>query len=152
MVQMNDSANWGQGNRSDNAVPKSVRLDDPHWKLERLDAIQRQLLTGLAAVGELYRLQDVWSAYSRSLRYARPDASGRITAAELLAELKPCALSGNRDDVLEFGNALRLLKGLRAEIEAAAAVFGMTNPDGDALKGTVALRIGRHHAAASSAA
>ena len=120
MVEMNDRDNQGQGNRSDNAFHKPVRLGESHWKLERLDAIQRQLLTALTAVGELYRLQDVWSTYSKLLRYARPDAPDRITAAELLVELKPCALSGNRDDVLEFGNALRLLKGLRAEIEAAA--------------------------------
>ncbi len=119
MVQMQDSHNRGQGNRCDNAVTKSVRLGDAHWKLERLDAIQRQLLTGLAAVGELYRLQAVWTTYSRLLRHERPDALERITVAELLAELKPCAQAGNTDHVLEFANALRLLKGLRAEIEAA---------------------------------
>jgi hypothetical protein len=117
MVEMNDRDNRGQGN-SYEAVTHSVRAGDPHWKLERLDAIHRQLLTGLAAVGELYRLQDVWTTYSGLVRHQRPDAPHRITAAELLAELKPCATTGNRDDVLEFANALRLLKGLRAEIDA----------------------------------
>jgi hypothetical protein len=119
MVEMKDCDNRGQGNRPDHGVPKSVRLDDTLWKLERLDAIQRQLLTGLAAVGELYRLQDVWSTYSKWMRYARPDGSDRISASELLLELKPGAPTGSRDDVLEFGNALRLLKGLRAEVEAS---------------------------------
>jgi hypothetical protein len=119
VVEMKGSDNRGQGSRSDKTVTKTVRSGDPHWKLERLDAIHRQLLTGLAAVGELYRMQDVWTTYSRLLRHEQPDASYRITAAELLAELKPCAPAGNRDDVLEFGDALRLLKGLRAEIEAA---------------------------------
>jgi hypothetical protein len=119
MVDMKDSDNRGQGNRSDKPVSQLARLGDLPWKLERLDAIHRQVLTGLAAVGELYRLQDVWTTYSGLLRHERPDTPGRITAAELLAELKPCALAGNRDDVWEFANALRLLKGLRAEIEAA---------------------------------
>jgi hypothetical protein len=119
MVEMNDCDNRGQGTHCDKSVSKTARLTDSHWKLERLDAIQKQLLNGLAAMGELYRLQDVWTAYSALLRHERPDGSSRVTAAELLAELKPCAPTGNRDDVLEFGNALRLLKGLRAEIEAA---------------------------------
>jgi len=119
VVEMKDSDNRGQGSRSDKAVTKTVRLGDLHWKLERLDAIHRQLLTGLAAVGELYRLQDVWTTYSGLLRHQQPHASDRITAAELVAELKPCAPPGNRDDVLEFGDALRFLKGLRAEIEAS---------------------------------
>lgn len=119
MIEMKEGDNRGQGTRSDNAVTKSVRWSDLHWKLERLDAIHRQLLTGLAAVGELYRLQDVWTTYSGLLRHERPDALDRISAAELLAELKPSAPTGNRDDVLEFGNALRLLKALRTEIEAA---------------------------------
>ena len=119
MVEMKDRDNRGQGNPYDRAVTNSVRSCDLHWKLERLEAIHRQLLTGLAAVGEVYRLQDVWTTYSGLLRHERPDATHPITAAELLAELKPCATSGNRDDVLEFANALRLLKGLRAEIEAA---------------------------------
>jgi hypothetical protein len=119
MVEMKDGDNRGQGSRSDNAVTKSVRWSDLHWRLERLDAIHRQLLTGLAAVGEIYRLQDVWTTYSGLLRHERPDAPERISAAELLAELKPSAPTGNRDDVLEFGHALRLLKGLRTEIEAA---------------------------------
>ena len=118
MVEMKDRDNRGQGNPYDKAVTNSVRSGEMHWKLERLDAIHRQLLTGLAAVGELYRLQDVWTTYSGLLRHERSDAQHRITAAELLAELKPCATTGNRDDVLEFANALRLLKGLRAEIEA----------------------------------
>jgi hypothetical protein len=119
MVEMKDAGNRGQCSRLDQAVTKTVQLADSHWKLERLDAIQKQVLSGLAAVGELYRLQDVWRTYSGLLRHEQPDALYRITAAELLAELKPCAPAGNRDDVLEFGNALRLLKGLRAEIEAA---------------------------------
>ena len=119
MVEMKDSDNRGQGNPYDKAVSNSVRSGELHWKLERLDGIHRQLLTGLAAVGEIYRLQDVWTTYSGLLRHERPDAAHRITAAELLAELKPCATTGNRDDVLDFANALRLLKGLRAEIEAA---------------------------------
>jgi hypothetical protein len=119
MVEMKDSDNRGQGNPYEKTVTNSVRSGDLHWKLERLDGIHKQLLTGLAAVGELYRLQDVWTTYSGLLRHERPDAPHRITAAELLAELKPCATNGNRDDVLEFANALRLLKGLRAEIEAA---------------------------------
>ena len=42
MVEMNDSDNRGQGSRSDNAVPKSVRLNDAHRKLERIEAIHRQ--------------------------------------------------------------------------------------------------------------
>jgi hypothetical protein len=119
MVEMKDGDDRGQGNHYDKAVTKTGQLADPRWKIERLDAIQKQLLTGLAALGELYRLQDVWATYSRLVRHERPDASVRITAAELLAELKPFAPAGNRDDVLEFGNALRLLKGLRAEVEAA---------------------------------
>jgi hypothetical protein len=119
MVETKDRDNRGQGNPYDKAVTNSVRSGELHWKLERLDALHRQLLTGLAAVGELYRLQDVWTTYSGLLRHERSDALHRITAAELLAELKPCATTGNRDDVLEFANALRLLKGLRAEIEAA---------------------------------
>jgi len=119
MVEMKDSGNRGQGNPYEKTVTNSVRSGDLHWKLERLDGIHKQLLTGLAAVGELYRLQDVWTTYSGLLRHERPDALHRITAAELLAELKPCATNGNRDDVLDFANALRLLKGLRAEIEAA---------------------------------
>ena len=119
MVEMKDSDNRGQGNPYEKAATHSVRSGDLHWKLERLDGIHKQLLTGLAAVGELYRLQDVWTTYSGLLRHERPDALHRISTAELLAELKPCASHGNRDDVLEFANALRLLKGLRAEIEAA---------------------------------
>jgi len=119
MAEMKDSDNRGQGNRSDTAVTRTVRSGDLHWKLERLDAVQKQLLIGVAAMGELYRLQGVWATYSGLLRHEQPGASGRITAAELLAELKPCAPAGNRDDVLEFAHALRLLKGLRAEIEAA---------------------------------
>ena len=119
MVEMKDGSNRGQCGRLDPPVTKTVQLTDSHWKLERLDAIQRQVLSGLAAVGELYRLQDVWRTYAVLLRHEQPDALDRITAAELLAELKPSAPGGNRDDVLEFGNALRLLKGLRAEIEAA---------------------------------
>jgi hypothetical protein len=117
MIELKDGDDRGQGNH--HAVTKTVHLADPVWKLERLDAIQKQLLTGLAALGELYRLQDVWAAYSRLVRHEKPDASVRITAAELLAELKPCTLAGTRDDVLEFGNALRFLKGLRSEVEAA---------------------------------
>ena len=119
MVEMNDCDNRGQSTHCEKTVTKTACLTDSHWKLERLDAIQKQLLNGLAAMGELYRLQDVWAAYAGLLRHERLDASRRVTAAELLAELKPCAPAGNRDDVLEFGNALRLLKGLRAEIEAA---------------------------------
>jgi len=119
MVETKDSHNRGQGNPYEKTVTNSVRSGDLHWKLERLDGIHKQLLTGLAAVGELYRLQDVWTTYSGLLRHERPDAPYRITTAEVLAELKPCATNGNRDDVLEFANALRLLKGLRAEIEAA---------------------------------
>ena len=119
MVEMKESDNRGQGNRSDKAVTKTVRSGELHWKLDRLDAIQKQLLIGVAAMGELYRLQDVWATYSGLLRHEQPGASHRITAAELLAELKPCALAGNTDDVLEFARALRLLRGLRAEIEAA---------------------------------
>jgi len=121
MVEMKRSDNRGQGNPYDKPVTNSVRSSDLQWKLERLDGIHKQLLTGLAAVGELYRLQDVWTTYSGLVRHERPDALHRITAAELLAELKPCATNGNRDDVLEFANALRLLKGLRAEIEAAVS-------------------------------
>jgi hypothetical protein len=121
MVEMKDSDNRGQGNPYEKTVTNLVRSGDLHWKLERLDGIHKQLLTGLAAVGELYRLQDVWTTYSGLLRHERPDAPHRITAAELLAELKPGATNANRDDVLEFANALRLLKGLRAEIEAAMA-------------------------------
>ena len=75
MVEMKDSDNRGQGSRSDKAVTKTVRLGDLHWKLERLDAIHRQLLTGLAAVGELYRLQDVWTTYSGLLRHQQPHAA-----------------------------------------------------------------------------
>jgi hypothetical protein len=119
MVEMKDGGNRGQCSRLDQAVTKTVQLADSHWKLERLDAIQKQVLSGLAAMGELYRLQDAWRTYSGLLRNEQPAALDRITAAELLAELKPSAPAGNRDDVLEFGNALRLLKGLRAEIEAA---------------------------------
>jgi hypothetical protein len=119
MVEMKDGEGRAPGNHYDNAVTKTVHLADPLWKIERLDAIQKQLLTGLAALGELYRLQGVWATYSRLIRHDKQDASVRITAAELLAELKPCAPAGNRDDVLEFGNALRLLRGLRAEVEAA---------------------------------
>jgi hypothetical protein len=116
MIEMKSSCNRGQGSPSDKAITKTVRLSDGHWKLERLDAIQKQLLTGLAAMGELYKLQDVWTTYSRLLRQVRPDGPDAITAAEVLAELKPCAPIGNRDDVREFGNALRLLRELRAEI------------------------------------
>ncbi len=47
MLEMKDSDNRGQGSRSDKAVTKTVRLGDLHWKLERLDAVHRQLLTGL---------------------------------------------------------------------------------------------------------
>jgi hypothetical protein len=118
MVEMKDSGNRGQCARLDPAATKTVQLADLHWKLERLDAIQKQVLTGLAAMGELYRLQDVWRTYSGLLRHEQPDALDRVSAAELLAELKPCAPGGSRDDVLEFGNALRFLKVLRAEIEA----------------------------------
>ena len=118
MVEMKDSGNRGQGNCSGEPVTQSAQVGDLYWRLERLEAIHRQLLTGLAAVGELYRLQDVWTTYSGLLRHERPDAADRITTAELLAELKPSALAGNRDDVWEFASALRLLKGLRAEIEA----------------------------------
>jgi len=79
MVEMKDSDNRGQGSRSDKAVTKTVRLGDLHWKLERLDAVHRQLLTGLAAVGELYSAAGCLDHILRVT--AAPAAARRPTAS-----------------------------------------------------------------------